>query len=232
MEEEIDLKEIVRLLWLRKFWIIGMIFFMICVAIGYNMFMVTPVYESSATVVVNGKKGFNAQELAASLDLGTINANQKIVITYGEIIKSRAVLIRVINYLALDLTYDELYAKISATPVNETEILKITVTDENPDMAALIANTTGDIFISEVIRILKVDNVEYIDRAIVSQKPINVHPSRTIVIFSFFGALVGVFVVFLSFVLDSRIKSVEDLEKYLGVPIWGAIPNYDHLKID
>lgn len=230
MEEEIQLSELVELLWKRKLIIMIAVILCTVASVAYSIFMVTPIYQSDTTLMVNGKKGFDAGDIAASFDLGTISANQKLVVTYGEIVKSRIVLEQVIAQLELEETYEQMLAKVVSKPVGTTEILKISVTDEDPVKAALIANTISDVFVKEVIRILKVDNVEMIDKAIPIDKPINVKTLMNIAIAIVLGGMIGVFIIFALEAMDNTIKTPEDVEKYIGLPLLGMIPEFEQTK--
>jgi capsular polysaccharide biosynthesis protein len=193
------------------------------------MFLVTPNYKSDTTLMVNSSKGISAGDIAASFDLGSLNLSQKLVVTYGEIVKSRIVLEQVINRLELDMSYEGLLRKTTAQQVGSTEILRISVTDTDPDRAALIANTIADVFVKEVMRILKVNNVETIDTAIAMPNPVNVRLSLNIAISLILGLMIGVFAAFMLEYLDNTIKTPEDVEKYLGIPVLGSIPDVDQV---
>ncbi len=230
MEEEIQLSELIELLWKRKLIILIAVILCTVASVVYSIFLVTPIYQSDTTLMVNGKKGFDTGDIAASFDLGTISANQKLVITYGEIVKSRIVQEQVIAQLGLEENYDEMLEKVVSKPVGTTEILKISVTDQDPVKAALIANTISDVFIKEVIRILKVDNVELIDKAIPLDESINVKTKMNVAVAIVLGLMAGVFIIFAMEALDNTIKSPEDVEKYIGLPLLGMIPQFDQTK--
>ena len=230
MEEEIQLSELLELLWKRKLIILIAVVLCTAASLAYSIFMVTPIYQSDTTLMVNGKKGFDAGDIAASFDLGTISANQKLVVTYGEIVRSRIVLEQVIAQLELEDTYEDMLTKVVSKPVGTTEILKISVTDVDPVKAALIANTISDVFVKEVIRILKVDNVEMIDKAIPIDEPINVKTLMNIAIAIVLGGMIGVFIIFALEALDNTIKTPEDVEKYIGLPLLGMIPEFEQTK--
>jgi capsular polysaccharide biosynthesis protein len=191
--------------------------------------MVTPQYESYTTLMVNGSKGASVSDIASSFDLGSINLSQKLVVTYGEIVKSRIVLEQVIDRLGLDLSYNQLLNIATSRQVGSTEILKISVINEDPEQAALIANTIADVFVKEVMRILKVDNVETIDVAIPMYSPINIRTVLNIAIATILGLMAGVFLSFLLEYMDQTIKTESDIEKFLGLPVIGMIPSHKHL---
>lgn len=230
MEETIELRELFEILLKRKILIIGVTIVSLLISILYTNFLVTPIYKSETTLMVNHSKGLNASDIAASFDLGSVNLSQRIVITYGEIVKSRLVLEQVIDRLELEKSYNQLLSSISSSPVGNTEILRITVQNENPEEAALIANTISDVFIKEVMRILKVNNVETIDTAIPMKNPINVRPMLNFAIATVLGLMLGVFIAFLLEYLDQTIKTEGDVEKQLGLPVIGVIPKFDQVS--
>lgn len=228
--EEIDLLELIKTLWKRKWIIIACVILAAGMAFSYTRFVITPMYESETTLMVNGSKSSGLGDIASSFDLGSINLSQKLVVTYSEIVKSRIVLEQVINRLELDLTYAQLLGRITSVPVKNTEILQVSVRDENPEQAALIANTISDVFIKEVMRILKVDNVEIIDKAIGIDLPINVKTIMNTAIGGILGGMVGVGIIFLMILFDRTLKTVEDIEKHLGLPVLGTIVDFKNLE--
>ncbi len=226
MEETIELRELFEIILKRKWLIIIITIIALIIGSVYSIYMVTPMYKSDTTLMVNGSKGLSASDIAASFDLGSINLSQKLVVTYGEIVKSRIVMEQVIERLELDLTYAELMRKTTSQQVGSTEILRISVEDQNPEQAALIANTISDVFVKEVMRILKVNNVETIDVAIPSENPFNIKTTLNIAIATVLGVMLSVFLSFLMEYMDQTIKTEKDVEKHLGLPVVGVIPDF------
>ena len=224
-EETIELRELLEILLKRKLLIIIMT--VLCTVAGgvYSVFLITPMYNAETTMMVNGAK--NMTDIASSLDIGSINLSQKLVVTYGEIVKSRIVLEQTIDSLKLDMTYEQLLRKTTAQQVGGTEILKIAVQDENPAQAAVIANKISDVFVKEVMRILKVNNVETIDKAIPIEKPVNVKTALNIAIAMILGLMLGVFTAFVFEYMDNTIKTENDVQKHLDLPVLGLIPDHD-----
>ena len=224
-EETIELRELLEILLKRKLLIIIMT--VLCTVAGgvYSVFLITPMYNAETTMMVNGAK--NMTDIASSLDIGSINLSQKLVVTYGEIVKSRIVLEQTIDSLKLDMTYEQLLRKTTAQQVGGTEIPKIAVQDEDPAQAAVIANKISDVFVKEVMRILKVNNVETIDKAIPIEKPVNVKTALNTAIAMILGLMMGVFTAFVLEYMDNTIKTENDVQKHLDLPVLGLIPDHD-----
>lgn len=226
MEETIELRELFDIVLKRKWFITIVTIIFMVFGVFYSNYMVTPMYQSSTTLMVNNTKGMNASDLAGSFDLYMFSSGQQLVITYSEIVKSRIVLEQVIDQLELDMTYEQLLGMTTATQVNSTEILKISVTSDNPDLSSNITNKISTVFIKEVMRILKVDNVEIIDVAIVMPIPINIRTTMNVAIATVLGMMLAVFLSFFIDYLDHTIKTEEDIDKYLGLTVLGIIPDY------
>ena len=167
------------------------------------------------------------QSYDQKLEYNELLLNQKLVTTYGEIVKSRVVTDEVINNLGLDLTYKEFTEKVNVNLVKDTEIIKIEVTDTNPQLATKIANETAQVFMKSVMDIMKVENIQVIDEAQVPESPINPRPKLNMAIAGVLGLMVSIFLVFLLEYLDNTIKTPEDVQRYLELPVIGTIPNIE-----
>lgn len=224
-EYEIDLREIFGML--KKRWL--MIFSLTAVAViaagVISFFVMVPTYETSTTMLVNYKQN---QETAMSYS--DMQMSQKLVNTYSQIIKSRSIAEDVISKLKLDETAGAIQEMISVSGVSDTEILKITVSNTDPALAASIANTVAEVAQKEIKSIMKVDNVSTIDPAITTENPVKPNKIMNIAIAGVLGAMVSVGLVFVLEFLDRTYKTPTDIERHLGLPIIGAIPDMELAK--
>ena len=214
--EEINLKEFWQY---YKKYILGII--IICLisvilTLVYNIAFKTPKYSTYTTIVLVKDESSSETDVINQSD---ITLNQKLVSTYREIIKSRLVLNQVIERLKLDYTYEKLYDEIKVEAKDETEILKITVTDDDANMASNIANEIAVVFDKEVTQIYNINNVSIIDTALVPTKPSNDNAFRDAILaimLSFVGCSAIVFVVFY---FDDTLREVETIETDLKMPV-------------
>ena len=153
-----------------------------------------------------------------------IQTNRLLVSTYREIAKSRTVLEEVIKDLNLDISIGQLREKVDVSLVKDTEIIQIKVQDHDPETAANLANTIASAFSKQVIKIMNVENVQVLDEAIPQLSPVKPKKTMNIAISLVLGAMLGIFVAFILEFLDTSIKTPEDVEKYLGLPVIGTIP--------
>ena len=103
-------------------------------------------YQSYTTVILG-----SSTTTSNGITQNDVTLNKNLVSTYAEIVKSKRVLDQVIKELELDTSYESLVNEISVSSVNETEIIKITVSDRDAVRAKNIANVTANSFAKEVI---------------------------------------------------------------------------------
>ena len=220
--EVIDLREYMDVI-RKRIWIIVLITAIAVITSAIiSFYVLNPVYETYTTMMVGKTK---SQE--TMIEYSDVLLSQKLVKTYSEIAKSRVVSREVINDLKLDMTPDELKNKVNVSSVRDTEIIMIKVQDTDPKIARNIANHVGKVFMKHVTKIMKVDNVQIIDRAETPKTPIKPRPQLNILIAGVLGIMISLGIVFLLEYLDNTIKTPQDVEKYLGLPIMGAIPMID-----
>ena len=223
MEETIDLREYFGII-KKRFWIIALITVIAAVVSGIiSFFMLKPVYEAKSTLIVNTEKNEETQMITGD----QFSVTQKLAVTYGEIIKSRAVLEDVIKNLKLDNEYEELANNVTVSPVKDTQIISISVQDTNKQKARDIANEIPKVFTKEAKRITKANDVQVIDKATLPKNPIKPNKVMNVLIAFVLGTMIGLFVVFLIEYLDNKMKTPQDIEKHLGLSVIGVIPNED-----
>ena len=223
MEETVDLREYFGIV-KKRFWIVALITIIAVVVSGViSFFMLNPVYEAKSTLIVNADKQAETQIVTGD----QITVTQKLAVTYGEIIKSRAVLEEVIKNLKLNDEYEDLVKSVTVSPVQDTQIISISVQDTNPQKARDIANEIPKVFAKEAKRITKANDVQVIDKATLPKNPIKPNKVMNVLIAFVLGTMIGLFVVFLIEYLDNKMKTPQDIEKHLGLSVIGVIPNED-----
>ena len=220
--EEIDLKELLNFVKNKIGLLIVITVGISLVGVIYGLFIQKPLYQSYTTVILGGNGSVNSTITQSDITLA-----KNLVSTYSEIVKSRKVLGKVIDELDLDITYEALYNKVSVASVNNTEIIKIIVSDENGVNAKNIANVTAQVFTGEVINYYKMNNVNVLDEAIVSENPYNINVPKQLVIYMLLGLFVSAATLFIIFYFDRTIKTVEQVENKIKLPILGSVQVYE-----
>ena len=222
--EEINLKELFDYFIDKIKYII--IATLVCCLIGgiYTKFLTIPMYKSSTTVIL----GSNQE--GTGITQSDISINNNLVSTYAEIIKSRRVLEQVQKELNESYTYKELASEISVSSINNTQIIKITVEDNNALNAKIIANLVAKVFTVEVPELYNLDNVHILDVAIEEDEPYNINVAKSSIIGGLLGLVLSSGIFFVIYYFDRTAKSVEQVEEVLQMPILGSVEETKNLK--
>ncbi len=221
--EEINLTDLLKYFISRILIIILITIFCGLLGSMYSLFLQTPMYKSKTTLLLANVSTFDSNNVSGNLSTD-ITLNQKLVSTYREIIKSKRVLKQVIRKLDLDLEYDTLKNMISVDSISNTEVISVTVTNKSPEAAAYIANEVANTFCDEIVNIYQIQNVNIIDKAEVSSNPYNINLVKQIIIYLLIGFVLGCGIVFIIYYFDTTIKTKEEIEEKVGLPVLGIIP--------
>ena len=213
--EEIDLKELFIFI-KTKISLLIIITTTVClIGCVYGLFIQKPMYKSDTTVILSSND--------STITQSDVTLNKNLVATYTEIVKSRRVLEQVIEELDLDISYESLSRKISVSAVNNTEIIRITVNDKDGIKAKNIANITANYFTGEVVDLMGMNNVKILDEAIESDEPYNINIPKQIIIYFMIGLVLAVGILFVIYYFDRTIKSIEQVEQKIKLPILGGV---------
>lgn len=182
-----------------------------------------PIYKSDTSLVLT-KNENNA------ITQNDITLNKNLIATYREIIKSRRILERVINNLNLEITYDDLSENVQVENNNTTEMLIISVYNENNRLAKTIADEIASVFKEEIVEIYSIENVSIVDKALISDKPYNVHVLKQFLIGIGLGFFLSSAIITIFYLLDDTVKTEEDIEKKIGLAVLGTVPKLPKKK--
>lgn len=230
MEETISLKEIFSVLKKRLMLIVLLVVGAILVSAIVSYFIITPTYQASTQFIVNQDTNENN-----AVDINQIRSNVEIINTYNDIISSKRILDQVVEELDLTISAGALGEKISISSAESSQVVTLSATDADPEVAADIANTTVQIFQTDLPELMNVNNVNVLTEATVAANPSPVSPKPLLnmAIAVVLALMVGVGLVFLLEYLDNTIKTEEDVENKLELPILGVISHVteDDIKV-
>ena len=187
----------------------------------YGLFIQKPMYKSSTSIVLISEAKDNSQ-----LTYNDVSVNQNLVSTYSEIVKSKRVLGQVINNLNLNYTYGALSNNIEVSSVTGTQIIKITVTDENSKTAMKVANEIGKVFAKEIPELYNISNVNILDTAEQPSSAYNVNITKQSAISLLAGLVLGLGVVFVMYYFDRSVKNASQIEDKLKLPVLATVREY------
>lgn len=218
-EETVDLAEVFRGL-CKKWYVIVLSVVALGILFGaYGKFLAKDAYMAEASMcIINSDK---------EVSMSDIQLGNALTGDYEEIIKSRVVLTRVIDNLKLDLTYHQLYKMTNVVTTSNTRILKVQVTTTDPELAVTIANEIQAVAIEEIPKVLGSSTPTVLDDADIL---FTENTKRSVAFYLLLGMAAGFVlscgVIVLLVITNTTIKSDEDVQKYVGLSVLGAIPDY------
>lgn len=217
-EIEIDLKEIFFEL-KKRWWMILASAIIGAGSVGaYSALVLTPQYSSEAKLYVLSKETTLAS--LADLQIGSqLTQDYKVMIT------SRPVLQDVISHLHLDMDYKALKNRIKIDNPTNTRILSISINDPDPQMAKAIVDdvaSTASEYIGEIMEMIPPKLIEDGEVAAEKTSPKN---TRNALIGGLIGFLLVCGGVALRVILNDTVKTEEDIEKYLDLPVLAVVPS-------
>ena len=224
--EELDIKRLFKIITQSVSFILAMTLLVGIVAFVYSETMILPSYRSEVTMYVNNN---NRSTLLSKTQISSadMQASQRLVETYIEILKSDTVMSEVAveaeRRYGIKYSSKEILSMFSANSVNETEILKVNITGNNPEHTALIANIVADVAPHKLSEYIETGTVKIIDTA---EPGIRVAPNiqRNTMLGFILGFLFSCGVIVIREIFDTRVKSETDLENWFHKSILGIIP--------
>ncbi|MBP1943286.1 capsular polysaccharide biosynthesis protein [Bacillus luteolus] len=191
-------------------------------------YVITPVYQANTLILVNQNDLGTSQ-----IDLSQIRTNIDLINTYSVIIKSPAILGKVIQYLDIEENIDQLDAKITVNSYQNSQVFLVKVEDENAERAVELANVVSQTFQTEIKRIMHVDNVNILAEATLMENPVPIHPKPLlyIAIGLVFGLTMSIGLVLLLWYLNHTITDGRDIESTIGLPVLGSVERIDIKKL-
>jgi capsular polysaccharide biosynthesis protein len=193
-------------------------------AFSYSAFIIPPTYSSSIMLYVNNSS-FSLGNTNFSITASEITAAQSLVNTYAEILKNRTTLERVIDKAGVAYTYDELDEMLVATSSNETEIMKVTVTTEDPYEASKIANCIAEVLPVRISEIIDGAPMEVVDSAVPDSEKVAPSITTYTAVGLVLGVVLALGVIVVLALLDDTIHDEEYVLRTYDYPILAKVPD-------
>lgn len=189
----------------------------------FSVYVIKKQYAAATTLLVNEKPSANQ-----NVSLDTVTTNEALVNTYTAIIKSETLEQAVINKLHLPYTPGQIDGMIKVSSPTQSEVIQVSVTSPSESLAVEIANGMAQQFQKEAYKLYAVENVQIVDPAIAPAHASPVKPNKklNVAIAFILGLMVSLGIAFLLEYLDNRIRTDEDVERYLKLPVLGAVFDY------
>lgn len=185
-----------------------------------SFFIIKPTYQTQTSLVI-GKIAQTDKDSNSSLQ--DVTMYQQLLKTYAAIASSNTVAQSASTKLG-NIDVKEFSKSITVTPQVDTQILDIKAIGASPKQAYDNINALSDSFRAEATKIYPTGNVGIMDKAVLPDKPIKPNKKLNIAIAFFIGLMASVGLVFMLEYLDKTIKTEEDVERYLELPVIATIP--------
>ena len=219
----IDLLELAKEL--RK----KIVLIIVCAILGgavmgvYSFFIATPIYQSTSKLYILSKT-------TSITSLADIQVGSSLASDYVELIKSRPVVLTVIKDMNLDMSYDAMVNNLIVENVSDTRLVKITVSDTDPERAKLIANNFAKVAKVQISKIMRTDEPTLAEAAVVKRTPVSPNKRKNILMGILIGIVLSCGYVTIRFLMDDTIKDPDDITKYLELDNLAIIPFEDGKK--
>lgn len=219
--ESINLRGIIRTLKKHVKMLIALTVLTGITGFAASNYLITPMYQADATLIVN--PGQNTQNKAITYDQVTMT--QKLVGTYSIILKSDAVLDKVIEDLNLRSTAKSLAKNITVNGIDDTEVIQISVKENDPALAEKITEDIIRVAPAVIIDTVKAGSVEIISPANADHKPVSPNIPVCTAAAAFSGMILAVILAFAREMMNNQFASDEDIKKHLNFAVLGVIPH-------
>ena len=214
--EEINIRDFLNYLKKYVLVIVAVALVLIIGVFIYDKSIKKPLYTTYTTIILTKS---NETQTGTTITQNDILLNQKLVETYSKIIKSKLVLEQVISETGVTYTAEELSENVSVEAYENTEMLKISVTDQDPELAANIANSIAQVFSGEIAKIYQINNISVVDVAVTPEEVSNNTLKRDLLLALFVSIFGTIGVVFVVYYFDDTVKLTDDLEEEIGMPV-------------
>ncbi|MBM7567311.1 Wzz/FepE/Etk N-terminal domain-containing protein [Paenibacillus sacheonensis] len=216
-----ELKQYFLMIW-KKSWLIAVVVIIAC-TLTYikSHYYTTPIYRADAKLIVNQRMVDKE-----NLNLSSIQMNLMLINSYKEIIKSAAIMNKVVEkYPDIKVSPRALAARISVSSANQSQVMNLTYVDTSFDRASKTVNAISTVFKDEITSIMQVDNVTILSESTPEDfsGPINVSSTMDMLISFMVSFMLSVGLIFLIDYLDHTFKSETEVKETLDLPILAIV---------
>lgn len=231
-EATIDLVEVLYLFWGHAWQILICLFLGAAIAVGYTSYSrVAPRFQATTKVYFVPASEIIAEDVAGQIfDFPNQQSVESLVADYKEVLNSRPLLQDVIDNLSLDINYLALQNMISVSNAENSRVLKITVTNTDPQKSADIANelvAEADIYFQ---KFAETTPPQILESAITpSQTLASTKPQylRNALVGGLLGAVLFCGVLLVRFLMNDTFITPDDIFRTFGVRPLTTIPEYN-----
>ena len=216
-EMEIDLLQLFYALKKKIWFILAAMIIGGGLAGAYSKFLITPQYSSTSMMYILSKE-------TTLTSLADLQIGSQLTEDYKVIVNSRPVLGEVIDSLALDMSYEQLLAKVSIGNPTDTRILTVTVTDPDPYRAKAIVDCVAETASDYIGEIMEMIPPKIIENGTVATRKTSPSNGKNAVLGALAGMVLVCGVIVIQVIMNDTVRTEEDVERYLGLSVLASVP--------
>ena len=215
---EIDLVEIWQVI-KKQFGLLVIIVILCAVLAGViSKFFIAPKYTSSSTIFLTP----SISETGV-VDYTSQNSNEKLVNNVMALLVQDNILSEVAKQTGME-SVEDLRNQIKVSNDTNTTLVKVDATTLDPKLSKNIVNSTVNVFIDTMQENLNLKNIEIVDKAKLSYEPSGPNVKKNILMGAAAGFVMDALIVVLKVLTNTKLKSKEEAEKYLKLPVFCELP--------
>lgn len=220
---QIDLMEFFYHVLAKMKWIILAALLGALLAGLYSYYLVTPKYEATAKLYIMGQD-------EVGINLSDLQIGSMLTMDYQEVFETWEVHEMVRSQLNMSYTYTDMQQMLKVSNPDDTRILYITVTHEDPQLAADIANAYAQSGKSFILQTMDTQEPNVFSVALIPSKTVGTGKTTYVLLGFILGTALALCVIFLRFVLDDRPRTPDDIRKAAGIPTLAVIPTESQIS--
>ncbi len=189
----------------------------------FTYFKITsvPEYKSTARMYINTE----AQQTSTDVNTNALTGAANLLPTYIDVLTSKTFLATVSDDLDNKYTVDDIISMITLEAVTDTNIISISVLDEDSHVAYLVCSSFVNNAPNEIARVFGGGSTKLTEHPEEADEPEVMHTTRNALIGFLAGAAIAMVVIFLVNMFDTRVKGKDELVSKYNLPILGEIPS-------
>jgi len=219
-EDIIKIEDLIKILKNRWKMIISITIILTIFSIIMSFYIISPTYEAGTKVFI-GKE--NSKNINYSDN--DVNMYQKLLKTYAEVIATNNLVKKAIDKEGLDITSEDVLKGLTVTPRTDTQILEIKYRSKNKVLARDVIDSITNEFIESSTELIPNGDVKIIEKVKMPESPVSPNKKMNIAIAFLLGLMISVGLSFLLDAMNNTLKTKEELELILKLPVIGAIPS-------
>ncbi|MHA7862306.1 tyrosine-protein kinase domain-containing protein [Tessaracoccus sp. Y36] len=223
-ETSMELQQYLQIV--RRYWRSTLATALLCIAVaaGFTLLQ-SPKYTATSSLFITVESGGTAGELSQ----GATYAERQVG-SLVSVASSALVLQPVIDELGLDLTVGQLADKLSVSSPTATSIIKVSAENGSPQAAADLSNSVAASLQRSTESLApagpdgaRLVSATVIDSAVAPTTPSAPRPAMNLALGALLGLLLGLGQAVLRSVLDTRVRTSEDVAEVTDAPILAEI---------